>query len=518
MREQRQKILIVEDEPILRQGLEILGDWGKNGLVLIGSVQNGREALELMDTELPDIIITDIMMPVLDGIELIKRVKIQYPEVEIIVLSNYSDFQYVKQAMKAGAADYLLKAQIDFDSLLEVVNKIGEDISQRKRLQEDKIPDELEIERSAFLKRLLFSTEIEDKEAEKSAENLGIKWSSRHMAVCAVEFFKDNQELRGEEKAELLNRIHEYLPEFEEGMIHMQENMERIYFIAVWSKSTSEALCEFLKKRIASYNGITFRMAAGTLVNRFSHIPLSRASSERGLSYCFYLGKNTCFDSNRRCMDKIVWSFDGERLRNACIVRDVKVIMEIADDLLKTAVSDDFMDPYDLFKSAEGILHILMVNLRKNEENNRERMKQMQYFRQLEECSYYDSFCEVFRQMLIELTSAGERDFIKSRNPLFLDIFEYVNMHIEEDMSLKSLAEEFHVNYSYLSQMFKTHTGTNFSSYLNQQRIQKAVELLKEGRFSVADVGDMVGYHEVSYFCKVFRKYTGKTPSDIQKI
>ena len=128
MREKRQKILIVEDEPILRQGLEVLGDWGKNGLILIGSVQNGREALELMATELPDIIITDIMMPVMDGIELIKRVKIHYPEVEIIVLSNYSDFQYVRQAMKAGAADYLLKVQIDFDSLLDVVNKVGEDI------------------------------------------------------------------------------------------------------------------------------------------------------------------------------------------------------------------------------------------------------------------------------------------------------------------------------------------------------------------------------------------------------
>jgi len=228
MREKRQKILIVEDEPILRQGLEVLGDWGKNGLILIGSVQNGREALELMATELPDIIITDIMMPVMDGIELIKRVKIQYPEVEIIVLSNYSDFQYVRQAMKAGAADYLLKVQIDFDSLLDVVNKVGEDILHRKRIQEFRIPDELEIERSAFLKRLLFCTEVEDKDAEKSAESLGLIWNSRRLAVYTVEFFKDKQELRGEEKAELLNRIRECLTELEEGMLRMQENMGRI--------------------------------------------------------------------------------------------------------------------------------------------------------------------------------------------------------------------------------------------------------------------------------------------------
>ena len=324
--------------------------------------------------------------------------------------------------------------------------------------------------------------------------------------------------MRGEETAELLNRIRECLTELEEGMVRMQENMGRIYFIAVWNKDTSKILCEFLKKRIVPGNGISFRMAAGIMVNSFSQIPRSRTSSERGLSYCFYLGENTCFDCSQRHMDKIIWSLDGEKLRYACIVKDVNVIMEIADDLLKTAVSDDFMDPYDLLKSAEGILHILMVNVRKNEDNSSERMKQMQYFRQLEECSYYDSFYKVFRQLLIELTSAGEQDLIKSRNPLFLDVFEYVNSHIEEDMTLKSLAEEFHVNYSYLSQMFKNYTGTNFSSYLNQQRIQRAVELLKEGRYSVADVGDMVGYHEVSYFCKVFRKYTGKTPSDIQKI
>ena len=72
-------------------------------------------------------------------------------------------------------------------------------------------------------------------------------------------------------------------------------------------------------------------------------------------------------------MDKIIWSLDGEKLRYACIVKDVNVIMEIADDLLKTAVSDDFMDPYDLLKSAEGILHILMMNVRKNEDNSSER-------------------------------------------------------------------------------------------------------------------------------------------------
>ena len=179
------KIMIVEDEPILRQGLEILGDWEKNGLHLIGSASNGEEALARMETECPDIIITDIMMPVMDGIALIERVKEIFPRTELIVLSNYSDFQYVKQAMKAGASDYLLKAQIDFDSLMGVVNKIRDTIDHRK--QTDGAEHEEEGERHAFFKRLLFDASMEEEEAADHIRRLGISWKGSDYVVCTVD-------------------------------------------------------------------------------------------------------------------------------------------------------------------------------------------------------------------------------------------------------------------------------------------------------------------------------------------
>ena len=512
----KQKILIVEDDPILRQGLEILGDWEENGLHLIGSASNGKEALAHMETECPDIIITDIMMPVMDGVALIEKVKETYPQTEVIVLSNYSDFQYVKKAMKAGAADYLLKAQIDFNSLLEVVNKLRDSIAQRKQNDGNVDIDEKERERRAFFKRLLFDASVNEEDALKNVERLEIPWKGDY-AVCTVDFYKGSRELRGEEKLLLLKKMGSFLEEAKTGLLGLQESGGRLFAVAPWQKGLAEKLRMILYDVSAEEDEITFRLSVGQRVSHPTMLSVSRAVSEEGIAYCFYLGDNSCFDCNESRMEGMQWSVNGEKLRYACMVNNMQEIMGIADDLLAAAVENGYMEPYNLFKSAEGILHILMVNLRREEESSSERLKKMQYFRELGACRDYEGFCISFRRMIRELTGMDEQEYIRSANPLFMEIYEYVNAHIGEELTLKMLSENYHVNYSYLSQMFKSHTGENFSSYLNRQRIQKAAELLKQGRYSVADVGDMVGYHEVSYFCRVFRRLTGKTPSDIQK-
>lgn len=509
------KIMIVEDEPILRQGLEILGDWEKNGLHLIGSASNGEEALARMETECPDIIITDIMMPVMDGIALIERVKEIFPRTELIVLSNYSDFQYVKQAMKAGASDYLLKAQIDFDSLMGVVNKIRDTIDQRK--QTDGAEQEEEGERHAFFKRLLFDASMEEEEAAEHIRRLGISWTGSDYVVCTVDFYKENREMRGGEKLLLLKRTGCFIVESCSEVLEVQENGGRLFVTARWRMGMPGYLQNKLSEQCGREEGVTFRMSVGKRVTQPVMLSVSRAVSEKGLNFCFYQGENSCFDCNVESMEGRQWNLNGEKLRYACLVSNVRDIMEIADDLLGAAVEKGYMEPYDLFKSAEGMLHIVMINLRKKGEDGSERLKKMQYFRELGECRDYHAFCLSFRRMLRELLGMDEQEYIRAGNPLFMEIYGYVNAHIGEELTLKMLSEKFHVNYSYLSQMFKSRTGENFSSYLNRQRVQKAAELLKEGRYSVADVGDMVGYHEVSYFCRVFRRLTGKTPSDIQK-
>ena len=235
----------------------------------------------------------------------------------------------------------------------------------------------------------------------------------------------------------------------------------------------------------------------------------SYKDAEYLLDYCFYLDGG-CFSQERQKIAGEHWKVDGVKLKNAFLLGDTRRVLEIADELLERAISPAYMDPYELLKSAEGILHILLVMDGHKENGDSRRIK---YFRMLEACGSYERFCESFRGILREILALDKAE-TRRRNPLFEEIFAYVNSHLAQDISLRELSVRFRINYSYLSQTFKNEIQMNFSSYLNQQRVYKAIEYLREGRWGVSQVSEMVGYHEFSYFCKVFKKYTGKTPSE----
>ena len=117
------KILIVDDEYIIRQGIKHLLDWEKHGFQVVGEADNGKQALEMIEKDPPDIVLTDIVMPVMDGIELTKMLNIKNSGIQVIVLSGYSDFEYVKSTFQSGAVDYILKPTLNPKELLSVLQK-----------------------------------------------------------------------------------------------------------------------------------------------------------------------------------------------------------------------------------------------------------------------------------------------------------------------------------------------------------------------------------------------------------
>lgn len=145
------KILVVDDEMLVRQGIIHLLDWEGEGFQIAGEASNGREALELIEMQRPHIILTDIVMPVMDGEELIRLVKGMYPEIEVIVLSSFSEFEYVRSTFQSGVADYILKPKLEAASLLAVLKKTAQRIPQlqhfdwrsNKRQSADYILDKL---------------------------------------------------------------------------------------------------------------------------------------------------------------------------------------------------------------------------------------------------------------------------------------------------------------------------------------------------------------------------------------
>ena len=137
------KILIVEDEFLLRQGIKNLVHWEQEGFQVVGETNNGKEALQLIESLHPHLVITDIVMPIMDGIELTGIIQERYPEIKVIVLSSYSDFEYIKSAMKNGAEDYLLKPTMNPDSLLKAVQSAAAKLNIAAFQKQQTIPEQM---------------------------------------------------------------------------------------------------------------------------------------------------------------------------------------------------------------------------------------------------------------------------------------------------------------------------------------------------------------------------------------
>lgn len=500
---EKYRLLIVEDEPILRQGLERLGAWKENGILLVGSASNGREALELSQELHANLILTDICMPVMDGVELIRRVKEKSPQTQIVVLSNYSDFLYVKQAMKYGAADYLLKAEIDFVSLMQILDNLKEKMGRNEEPDDRGGRLDESVEQRIFLDRLLHGGGVGQAEFRAEAGRFGWKIKSHFLFVIIADI--EGEELGREEVERICGRMNDI---WGGGAIAYAENGFRINILSGWEKGRTEVLAGIAGQELAKAD-TSFRMAAGKKVDCAEQIQESYKDAEYLLEYCFYLDGG-CFSEEWQKIAREPWKVDGAKLKNAFLLGDAERILGIAEELLERAAAPAYMDPYELLKSAEGILYILLVMGGHREKGESRRIK---YFRMLEACRSYGRFCESFRGILREILELDKAE-ARRRNPLFEEVFAYVNSHLAEDISLRELSVRFRINYSYLSQTFKNEIQMNFSSYLNQQRVNKAIEYLREGKWNVSQVGEMVGYHEFSYFCKVFKKHTGKTPSE----
>ena len=137
------KILIVEDEFLLRQGIKNLVHWEQEGFQVVGETNNGKEALQLIESLHPHLVITDIVMPIMDGIELTGIIQERYPEIKVVVLSSYSDFEYIKSAMKNGAEDYLLKPTMNPDSLLKAVQSAAAKLNLAAFQKQQTIPEQM---------------------------------------------------------------------------------------------------------------------------------------------------------------------------------------------------------------------------------------------------------------------------------------------------------------------------------------------------------------------------------------
>lgn len=521
-------MVIVEDEKLEREGIVEFFDWNSLDIEIAGTASDGIEGIELAKEIKPDIIMTDIKMPVIDGIEMSKKIREFLPKAKIIVLSGHDDFNYAREAMRFKANAYLLKP-IDEKEMLDAVKGVVNECRSELRQSEDEIViramlrEEYEQERIKFYMNLL-QNKISKEEFEKKAfiYNLNMKWQE-YFLVTAVKLDGNN-----EITLEIITS-------------DLNENLKDNLCFSVFEKNSNNFyLCVTMKDKedIAVIHGkikntahrLLKIIAVGDFVDHLSEINRSFEAAKEALAYgVFWNIKDTIHSSGiKRLKDKFNESAPeaviqgnnlSKQLIRAVSSADRKNIQDILAEMFEFMASNKYMEIDYIKNYFNNILYeIFLFLLNMNKESN-DGWKSRNDFGS--EFLNLDSF-EAMKNYVYDSVDKSIKRVEEKRNNkdehIVSNVIKLLQERYRSELSLKVVAAEVFLSPNYLGSIFKRYTGKGFNEYLSEYRIEKAKELLKNPNKKISSVGKEVGIENTSYFCVVFKNTCGMTPKEYQEL
>lgn len=521
------RMLLVDDEKLILRGLNDTYDWNSMGFEIVGTALDGDVALEMLDETKPDIIMTDISMKRVNGLELMEQVRARGLNTEFVVLSAYRDFEYAQTAMRNGALHYLVKP-LDEDELPGIMGEVYEKCRQKiqERESSDKWRTFLLDDRENFVQimtRKYLDDGISAEELQKIYIGLGMEGMLRRQfsVVCAdlessyqIIHYGGYNEKRHVLSMMLQNALKErydiqffQLPDGCQVYLLLLEDkldgvpVRRIFWeiqqelgsIVVSSISNCYAGPEGMKKAyqeaLEIYAVACEAGASGLSVEKDSQIAVRNRYS---------------VDIEGQVLQS-VRNADSKQLKAAC----EKFVYSVPDD------EDGIIYLHRLMSRVEFALaesDSLTKETRKSFENFYGYLYRVQLGRLIDLA--YKLLREVVRQRQSRVSKTSETlltDYIRQAKV-------YIDDHIsDEELSITQIAEQIHLNPVYFGRIFKTVCGISLKRYILDLRIERAKVLLAEGNCSITMVGSMVGISNSSYFAKLFKTHTGKLPSEYLK-
>lgn len=517
------KVIIVDDDFIVRTYLKQMIDWEKEGFLLLNDAKNGKEALDICLKEKPDIVITDMSMPVMDGMGLIKALQEHNMAVNILVLSCHDDFSYVKEAMQLGIDDYLLKNDLTPESLLTVLHKIKP--KQIVKVEEEQVSTE---ELIAMGKRKLqndffrsFSNMQlkDDKVLRELAQKANINSKFTMANAILIEISKWQDRLNVLEHGDLVN-FYQAFKEMCQNICNNQENTGIKVDVYVFQAETYSKYWGILLDFIGTNSLANINKYLGLVadkVNLFSmryfnlHTRCYLTTTQQDLAslkqhyhklytfipYSFYTDK------------QIINEVDIFELNTAIQETTNKLLAELVQAMNKD--EDVFMqNMQDFLAELEAKRYVITC------------LKQLVIKLELELSSKFNldwqritdfkSFKELLQKHLVII-----HEDLKAKNiehPAIRNALVWIEKHYKEAISQQMVADFVHLNPAYFSTLFKKSMGVNFSDYLINYRLSKVKNRLASDSNKIKTIAQEEGFTDYQYFCKLFKRITGFSPSE----
>lgn len=523
------KVMIVDDEMLARVGIKSLIRWEENGFIVAGEAENGRKAYEwLMDNPV-DIVITDIKMPIMNGIELISNVRKHYPDIKFLVLSSFDDFEYVREALKNGAEDYFIKLQMNPEELLDQLKKIAEKLDhenvQKKQERNDRIrAKEISLLRDNFFKDLVYGwihTEVEYHQRMREAE-LALPEGLR----VSLMFQTDGMEIYeryGEDEIHLLNyAILNILNEISSDQKYsfplsiQAKEFIVLYFapshIAEIEDALEQAyqLADTIKEALKKYLNFSVCIAVSEPVTTFLDIKQSYRQALEALSFRYsYAGGTTILYREIKSLTGTLEATDiAKEIRNLELYlgrREDNNVIKVIEHIkhLLGSLNGHSLNSLKVYCAPIPFL----LSSRWGEDASSWMDGHLKRMDKWSVRTDIIKWLETIQEEWIQGMGT-----ISDSSRLIHSAMRFIQKNYSNSVTLESVAEYLKLSPSYLSNLFKKETGQNFIDYLTNIRVEQAKILLRTTELKIYEVGHKVGYENEHYFSRVFKKVVGCSP------
>lgn len=534
------KVFLVEDEMVIRRGIKNSIDWEKEGYIFCGEASDGELAYPMIIKEKPDILITDIRMPFMDGLELCKLVKKELPNIKILILSGYDEFDYAKEAIRLGVTEYLLKP-ISSGKLLEALNGVSESIRREKedkdlvRKYMEEMRENTEHEKQKFFEQMIAGN-LSMADALETGKKYEMNLSAGMYNLLLFRFTlgeenRKSGELLGEAEyaIEKLTERLEYVFEFQRGVegwafLLMADNEEQM---SERVKELSKDLEEIMK----NYSTIAYFGGIGQPVARLRELEESFREAERALAARFTMELNRIISVEDIRMAQNVDTLDDIEITSFGEIEKTRTMLE---KFLNNGAEDEIDEFVDVYinelpeENLKSVLmrqyiimdaYIVMMSFCEKIEGiegemqawSEELKNSMKTSQTLEEIKNY------IRMLLKKII--GVRDTISGRR--YSDIIEIAKdqirkTYMSDEISLNTIAAEVGMSPSYFSSIFSKEMGKTFVEYLTEIRMDRAKELLMCSSMKTSEIGYEVGYKDPHYFSYIFKKTQNCTPKEFR--
>ncbi|WP_195571267.1 response regulator [Paenibacillus sp. 1001270B_150601_E10] len=522
------KVLLADDENLDLEGMKQFIPWNQLGMEIVGAVGNGFAGCEVLEKEDVDILVTDVHMPNMSGLELARRALEKKQDMRIIFVSGYQEFSYVKQALSMNACSYVLKPMED-EELIESLKKVKAelDILHRRKEEEENYKQLIPMAKNELMLRL-FEGEFNmgrDQDIVKLASSYGLSDLSWPIRVVIMELDDIAMKLHQSEGQSFPESMGQFFNEMitlarQHGTEHGVKLSRHRLALLIKDACCKDCLDQMYKRLQQTYP-FSMTIGMGTAVQSLDYLHLSYKQALEAVDSKMFWGKGSviAYDEVRRAPEmEDARTLDQrlEALFSAMSSYELVRIHDEIDNLFQSVLT--LQSKFTIYNLAVTIVMKLDQYLQSIEENLFEliglELQNLDILHQFETVQDIRSWLV---RKIFEISEKLNQKSNTKNSPLIREILKVVREQLHENITLKDIAHQFSFSPNYLGTLFKDEVGKTFSEMLIQMRMERAGELLKDPTLKIYEVANQVGYRYLPYFSRQFKETYGMTPMEYRK-